>query len=373
MKIALVHDWLICYGGSEKVVKEILEIFGEQVDVFSLVDWLNEEDRKDILKEKKVKVSPIQKLPFARKYFRNLLPIFPYTIEQFDLSAYDLVISSSSAIAKGVLTSTNQIHICYCHTPMRYAWDLYNQYMKQYFPRKGIKSFLVRRSLHRIRIWDYCAAQRVDHFIANSAYISKRIKKYYSRDSKIIYPPVDCNKFILQENKENYYLTASRLVPYKMVSLILDVFAKRPDLKLIIIGDGPEYKKIRKKATPNVQLISFQGESQFIDFVKKAKAFVAAANEDFGITIVEAQSTGTPVIAYKKGGYLETVLENKTGIFFEQQNPESIFQAIDLFERKGVSYSPVQIRQHALKFNRERFRKEITVLINEVSRLKKIS
>jgi glycosyltransferase involved in cell wall biosynthesis len=357
LKVALVHDWYTGIGGGEKVSREIISLF-PQADVFSLVDFFDAENRKFILHGKSTRNSFIQRFPFARTKYRNYISFFPYAIEQFDLSQYNLIISSSSAVAKGVLTSCNQLHICYCHSPMRYAWDLYHQYTGEKKLHSGLKAWLFKYFMHHIRIWDFVASQRIDHFVANSNHISRRIKKIYNRESTVIYPPVDVDRFTLSEKKEDFYLTVSRLVHYKRVDLIVQAFAEMPDKKLVVIGEGPEFKKIKKKATKNIQLLGYKKLDEMKDYLQRAKAFIFAAEEDFGITPVEAQACGTPVIAFGKGGILETVLNGRTGLFFNEQTHESIKRCILKFESEPLACSATEIREHARQFTKSRFQQE---------------
>jgi glycosyltransferase involved in cell wall biosynthesis len=362
MKRALIHDWYYVNGGAEKVIHSFVNIWND-FDHFALVDFLNDADRKFILNGAKVNTSFIQKLPTAKSNHRKFLQIFPYAVEQFDLNKYDVVISSSASIAKGVLTNANQLHICYCHSPMRYAWDLYHQYLDSANLKKGLKARYAKKVLHKMRLWDVVSSNRVDFFVANSNYIAKRIKKLYRRDSKVIYPPVDVENFKLVEEKESYYLTASRMVSYKKLDLIVKAFAKMPDKKLIVVGDGPDKSKIDALATKNIDVKGFVSKDELINYMQKAKAFVFAAEEDFGIIPVEAQACGTPVIAYGKGGSLETIIENETGMFFNQQNEESIIDAVTKFEKKV--FNPKQIRKNAEKFSKQRFEKEFETYVQE--------
>lgn len=357
MKIAIIHDWLVVYTGAERVLEQILNIFPD-ADLFSLVCFLPE-DVRDFIKNKHVKVSFIQDLPLANKKYRNYLPLMPLAVEQFDLSNYDLVISSSHAIAKGVITGPDQPHISYVHSPIRYAWDLQHQYLTEAGLKKGLKGWLAKWMLHKIRVWDVRTANGVDYFVANSHFIARRIYKVYKRDARVIYPPVDIEKFGLFESKDDFYLTASRMVPYKKIDLIVETFTKMPERKrLVVVGDGPDYKKIESKAGKNIELLGYQPFEVLRDLMQRAKAFVFAAEEDFGIVPVEAQACGTPVIAYGKGGVLETVVENKTGIFFKEQNTESLTKAIQNFEEKEGSFDPKEIRKNAERFNIERFRND---------------
>jgi glycosyltransferase involved in cell wall biosynthesis len=363
IKVALIQDWLTTIGGSEYVFKEIASLY-PQADIYTLVAR-DETIKKLGLEYHKITTSFIQNLPFAKTKYRNYLPLFPLAIEQFDLSSYDLIISSSHAVAKGVLTHSAQLHICYCHSPMRYAWDLYHQYIKESGLNKGIKGFFVKLVLHKIRQWDVASTNRVDYFISNSDYIGKRIKRVYNRDSVTIYPNVAVQNFEVNTDKEEFYFTCSRLVPYKKVDIIVEAFNAMPDKKLIVIGDGPGFKKIKKIAGNNVILMGYQPFDVLKQYLSKAKAFVFAAEEDFGILPVEAQACGTPVIAYKKGGALESVVENKTGIFFAEQSANSIISAIDTFEKRSVPFNYKYIATHASGFSTERFKKEFSAFVNK--------
>jgi len=363
MKKALVHDWFVVYGGAERCVESFTNIW-DDFDIYALVDFLNKEDRDIILKGKSSKTSFIQHLPFAKTKYRNYLPLFPIAIEQFDLRDYDIVLSSSHAVAKGVLTHPYQLHISYVYTPMRYAWDLYFDYLKEANLEKGIKGFLARYFLHKIRMWDSLTANRVDRYIAVSHHVAKRIKKIYNKDATVIYPPVDVDKFSLREKKEDFYLSASRMVPYKKMDLIVEAFSKIGK-KLVVVGDGPDFNKVKAKASKNIELLGYQKESALIDLMQRAKAFVFAAEEDFGIAPVEAQACGTPVICYGFGGAKETVLNKKTGIYFLNQNVDSIIEAINTFEKLQDTFDPKTIRENALRFSRDRFEKEIKTFVEE--------
>ena len=359
MKKALIHDWFSVYAGAEKCVESFTNIW-DDFDIYSLIDFLSEEDRKIILKGKKAKTSFIQKMPFAEKKYRNYLPLFPIAIEQFDLSKYDLILSSSHAVAKGVLTHSNQLHICYMHTPIRYAWDLYHQYLKESGLEKELKGLLAKYVLHKMRIWDVSTVNRVDYYIANSNYIARRIKKIYNKKATVIYPPVDVDKFKYCENKEDYYFTMSRMVPYKKIDLIVEAFSNT-DKKLIVAGTGPDEEKIKKLASKNIEFVGFISDEEAVSYMQKAKAFVFAAEEDFGITPVEAHACGTPVICLGKGGTKETVIDGVTGIHFENQTIDDLLEAIKRFEKLEFDYK--KIREHSLKFSRIRFEREIKEFI----------
>ena len=357
MKKALVHDWFSAYAGAEKCVESFTDIW-DDFEIYGLIDFLSDADRDKILKGKRAHTSFIQKLPFANSKYRNYLPLFPLAIEQFDLSGYDVVLSSSHAVAKGVLTHSNQLHIAYVHTPIRYAWDLYHQYLRESGLDRGLKGVLAKYFLHKIRIWDASTANRVDHYVANSRYIARRIKKTYGKSSDVIYPPVDVDKFTLREAKEEFYLTASRMVPYKKIDLIVEAFSQT-DKRLLVIGDGPDMAKVRSKAGKNVELLGFADDGTMADLMGRAKAFVFAAEEDFGITPVEAQACGTPVICFGRGGARETVLDGKSGLYFMEQNAKELLAAVAKFEQNYDKFEPVKIRENSLKFSRARFEAEI--------------
>jgi glycosyltransferase involved in cell wall biosynthesis len=354
MKIAVVCDWLVTYAGAEKVLEQILNIFPE-ADLFAVVDFLPENQR-DFIQKKKVTTTFIQHMPKARKKYRNYLPFMPIAIEQLDLSAYDVVISSSHCVAKGVLTGPNQIHISYVHSPIRYAWDLQHQYLREAGLTHGFKSKIARLIMHYMRIWDTRTSNGVDYFIANSHFIAKRIWKCYRRKATVIYPPVDIEKFEYCEDKDDYYVTASRMVPYKKMDLIVEAFSQMPDKRLVVIGDGPDFEKIKKKAGTNISLLGFASDEVLKDKIQHAKAFVFAAEEDFGILPVEAQACGTPVIAYGRGGALETVRaigrdSQPTGVFFKEQTGDSLKAAIEKFEDNSSNIFPESCRKNAEQFS----------------------
>lgn len=352
-KVAVICDWLVSYAGAEKVVEAILEIF-PAADIYTTV-YKKENFLGTCFEKHNVFESFIAKLPKADRLYQKYLPLMPLAIEQFDLSSYDLIISSSHAIAKGIIASPDQLHICYCHSPIRYAWDFQSQYLNESSMGKGIKGKAIRYLLHKIRLWDVRTANGVDAFIANSKYISRRILKCYRRESTVIYPNVSVNDFEVVDNKGEYYFTASRLVPYKRIKLIVEAFAKMPDKKLVVIGKGEQEKAIIKAITPNVTFLGYQPFHVLKEHMQNCKAFVFAAEEDFGIIPVEAQACGTPVIAYGKGGTAETVLPGKTGILFEEQTSESIIDAVKKFEVEGVSYSASEIKNHAEFFSKDKF------------------
>lgn len=413
MRVAVVHDWLVSFAGSERVIEELL-VYYPDADLYSLVNFLSERNR-GFIRNKPVHTSFIQKLPFARTRFRHYLLLMPLAVEQFDLSGYDVVISSSHAVTKGVLTGPDQLHISYVHSPMRYAWDLQHQYLRESGLDKGIKGWLARWMLHKLRIWDVRTANGVDVFVANSRFIARRIWKVYRREAEVIYPPVDVESFPLHEEKEDFYLAASRMVPYKRMDLIVEAFATMPDKRLVVIGEGPEFEKVKAKAGPNVELLGYQGSEVLRDYMQRARAFVFAAEEDFGIMPVEAQACGTPVIAFGKGGVLETIRgvwapggedldceparsyagapeaavaeelagsrassllhgagagrasapePAPTGVFFGEQSARAIAAAVNFFEQEASErIMPVACRENALRFAPERFRAEFMALV----------
>lgn len=358
-RIAIIHDWLTTYAGAERVLEQMLVLYPE-ADLFSVCDFLPEDERA-FLRGKRPRTTFIQRLPGARKRYRSYLPLMPLAIEQLDLSDYDLVISSSHAVAKGVLTGPDQLHISYVHSPIRYAWDLQHQYLRESGLDRGFKGWVAKWLLHKIRLWDLRTANGVDRFVANSRFIARRIGKVYRREAEVIYPPVDVSGFTLRERKEAFYLTASRMVPYKKIDLIVEAFANMPDKRLIVIGDGPEMKKISAKAGPNVALLGYRSFEVMRDHMQRARAFVFAAEEDFGITPVEAQACGTPVIAYGKGGALETVrglgrTDSPTGVFFDRQTVAGVVSAVERFETDREVFSPAACRENAMRFAPEVFR-----------------
>lgn len=365
-KVAIIHDWLVVYAGAEKVLEHLLDLWPD-ADLFSLVDFLEEGDR-GFLKGRTPKTSFIQKLPMARRKYRQYLPLMPLAIEQFDLSGYDVIISSSHAVAKGVITSPSQTHISYVHSPMRYAWDLQHQYLRESGMTGGFKSFIARALLHYMRMWDLRTVNGVDVMLANSQFIARRIEKVYRHESTVVYPPVDTEAFTLCEQKEDFYVTASRMVPYKMIPTIVEAFKLMPDKQLYVIGTGPDMDKVLAAAGPNVVVLGHQPFDVLRAHLQHAKGFIFAAEEDFGITPVEAQACGTPVIAYGKGGSLETVRglgydDSPTGVFFHEQTPEAIAQAVQAFEEVAHTIPARRCREQAQRFCVANFRRSMTDIV----------
>ncbi len=368
MKVAIIHDWLTVSGGAEKVLAEMIACF-PQADIFTVVDFLPETFR-DFLQGKSVQTTFIQRLPFARKHYRAFLPLMPFAIEQIDLSGYDLVLSASHAVAKGVLTGPDQLHVSYIYSPMRYAWDLQHQYLET-AGLKGVRGWLARALLHRMRIWDYVSAARIDHVVASSKYIARRVHKVWRRESELIYPPVDASGFTMSDEKEDFYLTASRFVPYKRIDLIVESFTQMPEKKLVVIGDGPEFKHVQAKAAAfsNIELKGYLPTDELKQYLRRAQAFVFAAEEDFGILPLEAQASGTPVIAFGRGGALETVRgldqADPTGIFFYEQTVDAICAAVKLFEQEKHRFTRTAFQQQVARFSPESFRMAMKKMIAE--------
>ena len=352
-RIGIVHDWLPVYAGAERVLEQMLSVFPESA-LYSLIEFLPE-DQRAFLGGRDVTTSFIQRLPFARRFYRHYLPLAPMAIEQFDLTDHDVVVSSSYAVAKGVLTRADQLHVSYVHSPIRYAWDLYHDYMKQ-GRLSGLRGLVARAVLHYLRMYDVTTAPRVDVFLANSQHVARRIWKTYRRPAQVVYPPVDVDRFTRRDEKENYYLTMSRLVPYKRIDLLVEAFTEMPDKELVVIGEGPEYEAIKKLAGPNVTMLGYQPDDAVTYYMERARAFLFAAEEDFGIVPVEAQACGTPVIAYGRGGAQETVVPGVTGVFFPEQTVEHVKAAVYEFERIRGRLNPEDIRAQAERFSVSAFR-----------------
>ena len=375
MRIAIIHEWLVTYAGSERVLEQMLAVYPD-ADLFCVIDFLDDQSR-DFILGKKPTTTFIQHLPKARSKYRSYLPLMPLAIEQLDLSGYDLVISSSHAVAKGVLTGPDQLHVSCIYSPIRYAWDLQNQYLKEAGLDRGIKGWLAKWILHKIRLWDARTANGVDSFIAISHFIARRIKKVYRRESTVIYPPVDIHAFTQVDNKESFYLAASRMVPYKRIDLIVEAFSKMPDRRLVVIGDGPEFDKVKAKAGKNIEILGYQEFGVLKDHMQRARAFVYAAEEDFGIIPLEAQACGTPVIAFGKGALLETIRdlashEEPTGVFFKSQTVESIKETVEYFEKNMEGITPEACRKNAERFAPEVFRENFSRFVeNEYERFHK--
>lgn len=356
LRVAVVHDFLYTVGGAERVVEQILEVV-PNCDVFALFDFLPEEDRS-FLKGKPVTTSFLQKMPFARRKHRAYLPLMPFAIEQLDLSEYDLVISSSYLAAKGVITGPDQLHVCYCHSPARYAWDLQFQYLRDAGLGFGPRGLFARAVLHYLRNWDARSALGVDHFIANSRFVARRIEKIYRRQATVIHPPVNTDRFVPTEERGNEFLAVSRMVPYKKTDLIVAAFSKMPHTRLVVIGDGPDFENVKQLAGPNVTLLGRQSDDVVKAHMQRARALVFAAEEDFGIVPVEALACGTPVIAFARGGVTETVPNEGRCILYDEQSVDGIVEAVERFEGLPEidDLERAELRRAAERFSRECFR-----------------
>lgn len=365
MKVALIHDHLAQTGGAEKVLKVLTDIFPEATIYTLLADKVKTDT---YLKGRRIDTSVIQKLPGGVRHYKWYLPLMPMAVEFFDLSEYDLVISDTSSFAKGVITLPNVPHICYCHTPTRYLWSDAHSYLNELKYNKWFKK-IIASVLVKLRQWDFLAASRVDYFVANSKTVARRISKYYRRESQVIYPPVETNNFFIsdlsaQAAEERYFLAGCRLVPYKRIDLVVEAFKELgPDYRLKVFGDGldlPRLKKIAGEAE-NIEFVGRVSDDQKAVYYSRAQAFINPQEEDFGITPLESMASGRPVIAYRKGGATETVKEGETGIFFDQQTPESLVAAVKSF--KSADFDSEKIRAYAETFSEARFTQEIKDLV----------
>jgi glycosyltransferase involved in cell wall biosynthesis len=365
-RVALVHEWLVDYSGSERVLEQLLLLWPD-ADLYSVVDFVPEAERA-FLGGRRPRTTFIQRLPGARRRYRGYLPLMPLAIEQLDLSRYDLVVSSSHAVAKGVLVGPDALHVCYCHSPLRYAYELQGQYLAQSGLGWGPRGAAARWMLHRLRQWDARSANGVDHFVANSAFIARRIRKAYRREAAVIHPPVDVARFTPGDApRGDYYVTASRAVPYKRVDLLVEAFRALPDRELVVVGDGPQMPMLRRLAGPNVRLVGHQSHDELLRWLRGARAFLFAAVEDFGIVPIEAQACGVPVIALGAGALRETVpglgAEAPCGVLFDEQTVEGVRDGIRTFEAHGDRITPEACRANALRFAPERFRDELGAFV----------
>lgn len=353
MKVALIHDHLAQDGGAEKVLKILSEMFPD-APIYTLLYEKNNADK--YFKSRRIETSIIQKLPGGIKYYQWYMPLMPMAVEFFDLREYDLVISDSSSFAKGVITSDHTLHICYCHTPTRYLWSDTHQYINELKYNKYFKK-IISLVLNYIRMWDRLAADRVDEYIANSDFVAKRIKKYYKRNSTVIYPPVETEKFGISADIGDYFLIGGRLAPYKRVDLVIEAF-KNTDKKLKIYGDGVDSVRLRQMSEgySNIEFLGRVNDARKAELYSKALAFIYPQEEDFGITAVESMASGRPVIAYKSGGAVETVIEGEAGMFFSEQSAAGLALAVNQFD--SSKFNPEAIKSHAEKFSSERFKAE---------------
>lgn len=362
-KIAIIHDWLTEPGGAEVVLENLLSIY-ENADLFVVCDFLST-DKRQFLNGRTIHSTFIQNLPFARRLYRQYLILMPLAIEQLDLSSYDIILSSSYAVAKGVITGPDQLHVCYMHSPMRYVWHLKEEYLRQSGLGRGIRGWVARALLHKLKAWDAMTTMAADVVVANSRYIGRAIKKFYGKESVVVYPPVDVHDLPVQMGRGDYFVTASRMVPYKRMDLIVKAFAAMPDRKLLIVGVGPEEQKLFRlaKGCQNITFTGYLSRTELLGVLSGARAFVFAAMEDFGIAPVEAQACGVPVIAFGRGGARETIIHRKTGILFEEQTEDAIIEAVKEFEALREPISADNCRANASRFTSARFRSEMLNLI----------
>jgi glycosyltransferase involved in cell wall biosynthesis len=357
MRVALVHDYLNQYGGAERVLEVLSQIF-PKAPIYTLL--YDKKRTGYAFENKKIHTSFLQKIPWLRSHHRPFLMFMPLAIEQFDFSKYDLVISDSASYAKGVITKPETYHICYCHTPTRYAWDDSHKYIEEFGYPKLVKK-ITPFFMNYIRLWDEQAANRVDKFIANSHFVAQRIKKYYHREAEVIHPPVKTKIFYISPDLGKYFLMVGRFLPYKRFNLAIQAF-NRLGLPLKIVGDGPQRAQLQKQAKDNIKFLGLVSDAKLREAYAHCQAFIFPQEEDFGITPVEAMASGRPVIAYRAGGVLETVKEGVTGLFFDKQTPECLIETIKKFNPSD--FNPQVIRQHAMQFDEEVFKEKIRGFIN---------
>lgn len=363
MKTALVHDWVVTLGGAERVLESFRHMW-PNAPLFTLVCDPQSVERLGFSMDR-VHTSFLQRFPRATKWYTKYAPFYPVAIEGLDLGDYDVILSSSWAAAKGVLVRADQVHVCYCHTPMRFAWEKTHEYTREARLYRGLKGVIGLLMLHYLRLWDLGTANRVDHFVANSYNVARRIWRTYRREAVVVYPPVDVHRFRADRQRDDFFLFVSRLVPYKRVDLVVDAF-RRLDLPLVVIGDGPMAEWVQHRAGGNITYLGRQGDDVVKDYMERCRAFVFAADEDFGIVPVEAQAAGAPVIAFGKGGVLETVVgatghnwETATGLFFDRQAVDSLVEAVKRFVELEKRFVPEAIRANAERFDRARFEREM--------------
>lgn len=360
MRVALIHDHLTQYGGAERVLEAFQAIWPNAPTYTLRFDLDTLGPAGQAFQHKDIRTSFLARLPLARRGFRWLLPLMPMATESYDLSEFDVIISNSSAFSKGVITAPHALHICYCHTPTRYLWSDSDSYVDE-LRAPGIVKLILPWLLHKLRSWDQLAAQRVDKFIANSETVQRRIQKYYRRDSQVVYPPVDTDKFSISNEPKNYFLTGGRLVAYKRFDIVVDAFTKlgKP---LKIFGSGPELADLKRRAGPNVEFVGRVSDDERARLFAQALAFINPQEEDFGITPVESMAAGRPVIAYRRGGAIETVIDGVTGILFDEQSWEELADTVLQFDAN--KFDPQKIRAHAEQFATKIFRKHIYELIH---------
>jgi glycosyltransferase involved in cell wall biosynthesis len=357
LKVALIHYWLVTYRGGEKVLEEFCHLF-PNADIYTHVYCPSA--LPETITRHQIYTTFIQKLPNATQKYQRYLPLMPLALEQLDLRQYDLVISLESGPAKGIVVTPDTLHICYCQTPMRYVWDMYHNY---YQNAGKFTKLLMPLIMHYLRLWDFASAARVDHFLANSQNVARRIQKHYRRSATVIYPPVDTHAFHLSPIQDEFYLIVGQLVPYKRIDLAIAAFNQLRK-SLIIIGEGEQWETLQKQAGSTIQLLGHQSVSVIQDHCARCKAMIFPADEDFGIVPVEAMAAGRPVIAFRKGGALETVIEPITGLFFDEQTPESLMETIVKFESMYGQFDAQKIKDHAEKFAKTVFRQKVKEFID---------
>ncbi len=361
VKIAYTHDWLYKFAGAEIVLSTMEEIY--KAPIYTLF-YANECIDNLGVDTSYIHSSFLNNIPNIHKIYKNFLPLYPFAFGKFDLSEYDIVISSSHSAAKGFRKSKNQLHICYCHTPMRYIWDMYDSYMEK-MPLYKRAPFYATAKL--LRKWDVENSKNVDFFMANSHFVAKRIEKIYGRKSKVIYPPVDINRFKLERKKDDYYLFVGRIInAYKKTDLVVESF-NRLGKKLIVVGDGDDLQKIKSIAKNNIEFTGWMKSENVKEIMSKAKALILPSIDDFGIVSIEAQACGTPVIAYGEGGATETVINGETGIFFNEQSADAIVKAVNIFEKMKYEFNVELIRRNAERFSKSRFKNEFKMFVSAVS------
>ena len=370
-RVAVVHDQLYTVGGAEKVLAEVLVCY-PGADVFALFDVLIGEQR-DFLAGRKVATTMLQRLPWLRRLHRFYFPLMPFAVEQLDLSGYDIVISSSYLAAKGVIVAPDQLHVCYLHSPMRYAWDMQHDYLKDMKLDRGLRSLVARMMLHYLRAWDVNSSNRVDLFLANSHFVARRARKAYRRDCLVVHPPVEVDRFVCGpalEERAGHYLTLGRLVPYKRFDIVVEAFNAMPERRLVVIGEGSDRARLEALAGPNVTILGRQSDAAVNAWMQQAAGFIYAAQEDFGIAPVEAMACGTPVIGLGRGGLTETVKpvatgSAATGVLFNEPTAASLIKAVDWFESNQRRFSHSACRLHALTYASSRFRMQLTEAVDE--------
>ncbi len=367
MRVAIVSDALTLYGGAERVLESILDLY-PQADLLALVDFVPPGDR-GFMRGCTPRTTFIQRLPGAKRHFRKYFHLWPIAIEQLDLSGYDLVICNHYSVANGVITGPGQVQVSYTHSPMRYAWDLQDAYLQEAGLARGARTIAARTMLHKARLWDVAASFRIDRFAANSAFVAERIRKFYRRDASVIHPPVFVDQFAYREAKEDYYLFLGRLVPYKRADLLVEAFRRMPNRKLVIAGDGPQFADLQKRLPGNVTMLGRVAQDKAVSLLSHARAYLYPAIEDFGIAPLEAQASGTPVIGLYAGGLRETIRgldhATPTGAFFHQQTADAVIDAVEAFEQAGAPVRPADCRDNARRFSPAQFAAGFSAFVNE--------